>query len=118
MECLDLKFYVPSKDYKVSKRFYETLGFKVNWELDELTEFQVGKYRFLLQNFFNEELAKNYMVHLLVDNVDDWFASFKEKISPEFCEITKITTPKMEPWGQRTCYLTDPSGVLWHIAQK
>jgi uncharacterized glyoxalase superfamily protein PhnB len=24
----------------------------------------------------------------------------------------------MQPWGLRVAYLTDPCGVLWHIAQR
>jgi len=25
--------------------------------------------------------------------------------------------PEMQPWGLRILYLSDPSGVLWHIAE-
>jgi uncharacterized glyoxalase superfamily protein PhnB len=24
----------------------------------------------------------------------------------------------MQPWGLRVAYIVDPSGVLWHIAQR
>jgi len=26
--------------------------------------------------------------------------------------------PVLQPWGLRVAYLVDPSGVLWHVAQR
>jgi uncharacterized glyoxalase superfamily protein PhnB len=26
--------------------------------------------------------------------------------------------PKLQPWGLRVLYLSDPTGVLWHIADR
>jgi len=26
--------------------------------------------------------------------------------------------PELQPWGLRVRYLTDPTGVLWHIADR
>jgi uncharacterized glyoxalase superfamily protein PhnB len=26
--------------------------------------------------------------------------------------------PALQPWGLRVLYLTDPTGVLWHIAEE
>lgn len=26
--------------------------------------------------------------------------------------------PALQPWGLRVLYVTDPSGVLWHIADQ
>jgi uncharacterized glyoxalase superfamily protein PhnB len=26
--------------------------------------------------------------------------------------------PAMQPWGLRVAYVVDPSGVLWHVAER
>jgi len=48
---LDLKPFLPAKDYVVAKQFYLDLGFTMVWEGDQLAAFQAGEFRFLLQNY-------------------------------------------------------------------
>lgn len=26
--------------------------------------------------------------------------------------------PELQPWGLRVSYVVDPSGILWHVAQR
>jgi len=47
---LDLKTFVPSKDHDLAKQFYSDLGFTLSWSNDQIAEFQIGSFRFLLQN--------------------------------------------------------------------
>jgi uncharacterized glyoxalase superfamily protein PhnB len=79
---------------------------------------QIGSYRFLLQNFYAKQLAENLMMHLLVSDVDDWWQHIQSAGLKEKYPTISAVAPKLQPWGQRTLYLTDPSGVLWHIADK
>ena len=46
---IDLKAFVPAKDPAIARQFYSDLGFKQNWANDEIAEFQIGAFRFLLQ---------------------------------------------------------------------
>ncbi len=117
MKCLDLKFYIPSKDYEKSQEFYIDLGFNKNWDNGKLCEFQIGEFRFLLQDFYSKEHAENCMVHLLVDNVSDWYQKFSQCISHGKYPEAKLISPKKQDWGLTISYLTDPTGVLWHIAE-
>ena len=32
--------------------------------------------------------------------------------------VPKPKPPAMQPWGLRIAYIVDPSGVLWHVAQR
>ena len=52
MSVIDLKAFVPTKDSAISRQFYTDLGFKQNWANDQIAEFQIGSFRFLLQPFY------------------------------------------------------------------
>jgi catechol 2,3-dioxygenase-like lactoylglutathione lyase family enzyme len=113
---LDLKTFVPSKDYALSKRFYSDLGFTLNWSNPEVAEFQIGAYRFLLQNFFVQQ--ENFMMSLMVEDADAWWKHITEiKLTEKYPGIM-ARPPALQPWGLRVLYLSDPSGVLWHIADR
>ncbi len=118
MQCIDLKCFVPAKDYAQSIRFYKELGFKENWSAGYVTEFQVGSFRFLLQDFYNEEHTKNFILHLLVDSAQSWYDEISSSIDFNQYAGAGIESPKKQPWGIVTAYLKDPSGVLWHIAEQ
>ena len=46
---LDIKAFVPAKDFDLSKQFYADLGFTINWSGDGVAELQIGSFRFLLR---------------------------------------------------------------------
>jgi hypothetical protein len=54
----------------LSKQFYQDLGFELAWSDDDLAYMRHGNSSFLLQNFYNEVHAGNFMMHLLVTDVD------------------------------------------------
>jgi hypothetical protein len=115
---LDLKAFVPAKDHALSKQFYLDLGFKCNWEGPGVAEFQAGGFRFLLQNFYVQALAENFMMHLLVDDADLWWKHIVQAgMSAKYPGIM-ANPPALQPWGLRVLYLSDPTGVLWHIADR
>jgi uncharacterized glyoxalase superfamily protein PhnB len=116
-EIIDLKVFVPSRDFQLSKTFYSDLGFSLNWENDQLAEFQIGQFRFLLQDFFEEQLAANLMLQLQVTDTSIWWNDICEGALVERYEQVRAKEPEIQPWGQRVLYLWDPSGVLWHIAE-
>lgn len=115
---IDLKAFVPSKDYAVAKRFYSDLGFRILWENEQVAELELGGHRFLLQNFDAPGLTANFMMHLMVDDADAWWGRIREAgLADRYPGVT-AKPPAMQPWGLRVLYLTDPSGVLWHIADR
>ncbi len=113
---LDLKPFVPAKDYELSRRFYHDLGFEEKWGNKEICEMELGGYRFLLQNFYVRELAENFMMSLLVADADQWWEHITRLRLPERYNLYLAKPPELQPWGLRVLYLTDPTGVLWHIA--
>jgi catechol 2,3-dioxygenase-like lactoylglutathione lyase family enzyme len=115
---VDLKSFVPAKDFALAKRFYLDLGFTENWANDHVAEFQLGEHRFLLQNFYVKAHAENCMMHLTVDDADAWWTHITAAGLKEKYGLHTAKPPEMQPWGLRVLYLTDPTGVLWHIADR
>ncbi len=54
----------------------------------------------------------HYEIALSVNNYDAVDLTFKEVVSKGAIPIMEPTT---EPWGQRTCYISDPEGNLIEI---
>jgi catechol 2,3-dioxygenase-like lactoylglutathione lyase family enzyme len=111
----DLRVFVPAKDSELSKRFYTDLGFTVNWSKDQIAELQIGAFRFLLQQFYVAEHAGNFMMNLRVEDADPWWEHIvRNDIANKYPGIM-CRPPAMQPWGIRVLYISDPTGVLWHI---
>ena len=119
LRVLDLNAFVPSRDFDLSKQFYSDLGFTLVWGNNEIAQFQIGSFRFLLQaNFYVKEHAGNFMMSLMVENADEWWDHIERVGLKEKYDLQMAKAPAMQPWGIRVLYLSDPSGVLWHIADK
>lgn len=116
---IDLNAFVPSRDFDLSKRFYSDLGFTLVWGNDEIAQFQIGAFRFLLQgNFYVKEHAGNFMMSLMVEDADAWWSHIERIGLKEKYSLHTAKPPAMQPWGLRVLYLSDPTGVLWHIADR
>lgn len=113
---LDLKAFLPTKDYALSVQFYRDLGFTVNFSNEQMTELQVGQFRFLLTNFYNKDHAENFALQLLVDDVHSWWKHIVDSGLTDKYPTVMSKAPEMQPWGLRILFISDPSGVLWHIA--
>jgi len=114
LTTLELKAFVPSKDFAVSQAFYTDLGFTVEWSNGDLAYVRHGDSKFLLQNYYTKEFAENLMMHLLVRDVDAWWQQAQAAIAKY-----KVTSgaPQTQVWGIRDFTLHDPSGVLWRIGE-
>jgi hypothetical protein len=113
-----LRPFLPAKDFEVSRRFYTDLGFEIFPLGDKLAHVGFGTFAFLLQDFFVKEWADNFMMHMLVSNLDQWWASISALKLDSRYEVRAPAPPKLEPWGLRVAYVFDPSGVLWHFAEE
>ncbi len=114
LQAIEIKAFVPAQDYALSLRFYQALGFTVEWSSDELAYIRHGDTSFLLQSFFVKEHARNFQMHLLVKSADDWHKLLESLGIAEKFGVA-ISDLQDRPWGMRDFTLTDPSGVLWRI---
>ena len=118
MKVIDLKAFVPAKDLEVAKRFYLELGFHQNWASEGSCELERDGFRFILQEFFVKEHANNFMMHMMVDDADEWWQRVETLGLKDKYALNMARPPALQPWGLRVLYLTDPTGVLWHIADR
>lgn len=109
--------FIPAKDFELSKRFYEALGFEKVLD-GEVAIFNAGSGGFILQRYYQEDWAKNFMMQLMVDDLDAWWAHIESLDLPNRFGVPAPKAPAMQPWGLRIVYVVDPCGVLWHIAQR
>ena len=109
--------FLPAKDFDLSKRFYEALGFEILLDA-EVAIFGVGASSFILQRYYQKEWAENFMMQLMVDNLDDWWTHIQTLDLPTKFDVPSPKPPKTQPWGLRIAYVVDPSGVLWHVAER
>jgi uncharacterized glyoxalase superfamily protein PhnB len=116
LNTIELKAFVPAKDFEISKQFYQDIGFTMASDFDGVAYFHHENVSFLLQDFFVQELADNFMMHLLVESVDAWWAQIQEKNIAEKYGV-KLLPPEQRPWKMRDFVLLDPLGVLWRIAE-
>ncbi len=74
--------FMPTKDFVLSKRFYEVLGFEKVLD-GEVAIFNASSGGFILQRYFQEDWAGNFMMQLMVDDLNAWWAHI------ESLELTK-----------------------------
>ncbi|MDP9089454.1 MAG: VOC family protein [Pseudomonadota bacterium] len=112
----EIKAFVPAKDFELSKKFYRDMGFTMASESGGVAYFHFEHVSFLLQDFCAEALAENFMMHMLVENVEAWWHRISESgVVAEYG--TKITSIEIQAWKMRDFCVIDPSGVLWRIGQ-
>lgn len=116
LTTVEVKAFVPAADFSLSKSFYFALGFEIPWSSEDLAYVRYGETSFLLQAFDEPEFIKNFQMHLLVENVDDWHAQVLSSGVPSRFGV-KVGNPQDQPWAMRDFTLFDPSGVLWRVAQ-
>jgi uncharacterized glyoxalase superfamily protein PhnB len=114
LSAIEIKAFVPARDFALSMAFYQALGFTRASVFDGIAYFHCGESSFLLQDFFVREHADNFQMHLLVGDVDAWHRKAKA-VAAQF-EV-EVGEPRDQPWAMRDFTLFDPSGVLWRIAQ-
>ena len=111
MNVTDIKVFVPSKDYEVSKSFYAEIGFKSKFITDDLMLFENGAYSLYLQRFYNQELADNFMLQICVADIEEAF-----DVCSRSENKTRIVPIQPEAWG-KVFYLWGPAGELLHITE-
>ncbi|MGJ8692399.1 MAG: lactoylglutathione lyase [Thalassotalea sp.] len=112
MKVKDIRVFIPSNNYEISKSFYLALGFKMEQASEQLTIFENGSCTFFLSSLNNESYARNLMLQLWVEDINEAFDVI-EKLQNFDIKYQPI---KQEPWG-KVIYLTGPSGELLHVTE-
>jgi hypothetical protein len=79
LNVVEIKAFLPAKDFAFSKEFHQDLGFTIEWFSDEMADLRCGTSSVLLNNFYQKECAENLMIHLQVEAVDAWWQRVTER---------------------------------------
>ncbi len=112
----EIKAFVPAKDFEVSKSFYEEIGFSKGSDAGGVAYFYFGDSSFLLQDFYDENHANNFLMHVLVEDIESWHAKITASGVIEKYEV-KVSDICEQPWKMFDFTMSDPSGVLWRFGQ-
>jgi hypothetical protein len=117
LQTVEIRALVPARDVGLSRRFDQALGFEIPWHDDDPACVRLGDGSFLLQRLRVEAHSAHVVMHLLVENADDWHA-----------DVTALDLParfggcvgdlKDQPWLMCEFPVWDPTGVLWLLAHK
>jgi catechol 2,3-dioxygenase-like lactoylglutathione lyase family enzyme len=107
---------VPAKDFEISRRFYVDLGFRPQTLTDRLIEMHLGAYSFILQGYYVQQWADNFVMHMRVTDATQWWNHICALDLPSRYGVKSPGAPKQEDWGL-VVNVIDPSGVLWRIAE-
>lgn len=112
MRVDDIRVFIPSNNYQVSQSFYQALGFETEYVSESLTLCQNGDCSFFLQDFYNRDLANNFMLQLVVADVQAVYDQVTT-LTDFGCRFEPI---KNERWG-KVFYLWGPAGELLHVTE-
>ncbi|MBU2933147.1 glyoxalase [Vibrio cyclitrophicus] len=110
LKVSEIKSFVPAKDFNLSKRFCQSIGFEVMSELHDISYLRHGSCAFLLQNFYEPAHCHNYMMHLLVEDVKSWSQHIQNSNVVSEFEVT-VSEVVEQPWGMLEFCIIDPSSV-------
>ena len=88
--------FVPARDFALSKRFYEALGFEKLLD-GEVAIFGIGSSSFILQNYFQKDWAENFMMQLMVDDLDGWWRHIEALDLPADFGVSAPRPPATAP---------------------
>jgi len=113
-----VRAFLPARDFAVSRQFYIDLGFQTVWDSGDSCELEIQGHGFILTSVYLKDHAENTMMSLMVEDADVWWQHITAQGLQEKYGLGMLRPPAVQPWGLRVLYLSDPSGVLWHIADR
>jgi hypothetical protein len=116
-DVVALRPFVPAKDFEISLRFYQDLGFAAKRLDPGLAVLELGLFSFLLQKYDAPDFAGHYMMQLLVNDLPTWWAKIEALDLSTRYGVQPPRAPAVQPWGLTVAYVFEPGGVLWHIVQ-
>ena len=103
--------FIGAKDFKLSRSFYQDMGFKETVLTNTMSLFQIGNFAFYLQDAYVKDWIDNSMLFLEVANVNHfWKELIALNLTNKYKEV-KIVPIKEYDWGKE-CFIHDPSGIL------
>lgn len=116
LSIIDMKAYVPSKDFELSKRFYQALDFNMSEGWGGTADFELNGSRFRLQNYYNKDRAENFMFVMGVTDIEAWHQRAKDVVGTGDFPNARFAPPEPVS-GSQVLHIWDPCGVLLIFVQ-
>jgi hypothetical protein len=108
--------FLGSKNYEVSRAFYQDLGFKESILSINMSYFETDGLGFYLQDAYVKDWVNNTMVFMEVNDVDSFYQQLLFlKLNDKYKDVKILPVQNLD-WGKE-CFLHDPAGNLWHFGQ-
>jgi hypothetical protein len=117
LKLTDVRPFIGSRDFDISKAFYEALGWTTEYLDDQLALMVNGAHGFYLQRYYQKDWLENTMLHLTVADATACHAQIAEVLASGAYDEARVAPPKQEDYGALVTYVWDPAGVLLHLAQ-
>jgi hypothetical protein len=108
--------FIGSKDFGISRQFYQDLGFKESILANNLSYFESNSLGFYLQDAYVKDWIDNTMIFMEVDDVHRFWSELIALNLTSTYENVRIVPVRKMDWGSE-CFLHDPSGILWHFGE-
>lgn len=118
VDVVAMRPFVPTPNLELGLRFFGDLGFVTSRLDDGLALVTLGPFSFLLQKFEAEGFAANYMMQVVVNDLDAWWKRIEALDLAKAYGVRPPAPPAVQPWGLTVAYVVDPAGVLWHFTQR
>ena len=114
----DVRPFIGSKDFDLSRDFYIALGWELTYDSDDLRVLCLGSHSFYLQKYYQKNWCENTMLHVSVANVGEWFEFVAKAFNDyQLHECGRISGEPKEAGYGRVFHVWDPGGALIHFAQ-
>jgi catechol 2,3-dioxygenase-like lactoylglutathione lyase family enzyme len=113
-KATSIRAFLGAKDFAISRRFYQDLGFEESVISHNLSYFNTGELGFYLQDAYVQDWVDNTMIFLEVDDVDRYWREISALDLPSKYEQVRLVPIRVQDWGKEF-FLHDPSGILWHF---
>ena len=111
-----IRAFIGAKDYKTSRSFYKDLGFEEKVISEKVTLFTINGLSIYLQDYYVKDWIDNSMILLEVEDVEGYYSFLQLLELDKKYPTIKLAPIQQNEWG-KVCFLVDPSGVLWHVAE-
>ena len=115
-QAKSIRPFLGSKDYHISRAFYQDLDFKESVISSNMSYFEMNGLGFYLQDAYVKDWVDNTMVFMEVEDVNQFYTALFELDLPSKYEDIKLVPIQNLDWGKE-CFLHDPAGNLWHFGQ-
>ena len=87
--------FMPAKEFETATQFYKDIGFICPKDEEGVRVFKLGDVGFLLQDYYVEDWANNFMMNMHVDDAEKWYQHIKDTGVTDRYEGTRVSPPKL-----------------------